>query len=117
MNKVGKTVCLAMLAAACGASGLWAQDKPVKSDSFMEEKLNLTQEWDKVFPKSDKVNHAKITFHNRYGVTLAAGGIHERMDALYSQGLMEVSSSTLALSGLSDQEIQRYATAATYIVP
>ena len=31
------------------------------------EKLNLTQEWDKVFPKSDKVDHKKVTFHNRYG--------------------------------------------------
>ena len=39
---------------------------------IMEEKLNLTQEWDKVFPKSDKVNHSKVTFHNRYGITLAA---------------------------------------------
>ena len=38
----------------------------------MEEKLNLTQEWDKVFPQSDQVNHSKITFHNRYGITLAA---------------------------------------------
>ena len=33
------------------------------------EKLNLTQEWDKVFPKSDKVDHKKVTFHNRYGIT------------------------------------------------
>ena len=38
----------------------------------MEEKLTLTQEWDKVFPKRDKVNHTKATFHNRYGITLAA---------------------------------------------
>ena len=36
------------------------------------EQLNLTQEWDKVFPKSDKVEHGKVTFHNRYGITLAA---------------------------------------------
>lgn len=36
------------------------------------ETLNLTNEWDKVFPKSDKVNHEKVTFHNRYGITLAA---------------------------------------------
>ena len=36
------------------------------------EKLSLTQEWDKVFPKSDKVDHKKVTFHNRYGITLAA---------------------------------------------
>ena len=38
----------------------------------MEEKLNLTEAWDKTFPKSDKVEHRKITFHNRYGITLAA---------------------------------------------
>ena len=36
------------------------------------EKLILTEEWDKTFPKSGKVNHRKITFHNRYGITLAA---------------------------------------------
>ena len=34
------------------------------------EKLILTQEWDKVFPKNDKVDHKKVTFHNRYGITL-----------------------------------------------
>lgn len=39
---------------------------------MIEEKLNLTNEWDKTFPKSDKVNHRKVTFHNRYGITLAA---------------------------------------------
>lgn len=38
----------------------------------MEEKLDLVQEWDKTFPKSEKVNHRKVTFHNRYGITLAA---------------------------------------------
>ena len=35
-------------------------------------KLELTKEWDKTFPKSEKVNHSKVTFHNRYGITLAA---------------------------------------------
>jgi len=39
---------------------------------FKEEKLNLCEEWDKVFPKSDEVNHSKVTFHNRFGITLAA---------------------------------------------
>ena len=34
--------------------------------------LKLTQEWDKTFTKSDKVNHSKVTFINRYGITLAA---------------------------------------------
>ena len=38
----------------------------------MSEKLNLVQEWDKTFPKSEKVNHSKVTFHNRYGLTLVA---------------------------------------------
>lgn len=41
-------------------------------DFKIEEKLILTEEWDKTFPKSDKVNHRKVTFHNRYGITLAA---------------------------------------------
>ena len=36
------------------------------------ENLKMTNDWDKVFPKSDKVTHSKITFHNRYGITLAA---------------------------------------------
>lgn len=46
----------------------------------MEEKLNLTQEWDKTFPKSEKVNHRKVTFHNRYGITLA-GDLYEQKNA------------------------------------
>ena len=36
------------------------------------EALNLVQEWDKTFPKSDKVNHSKVTFVNHFGITLAA---------------------------------------------
>ena len=36
------------------------------------ETLKLTQEWDKTFPKSDKVDHRKVTFHDRFGITLAA---------------------------------------------
>ena len=34
--------------------------------------LTLTQEWDKVFPLSEKVNHRKVTFETQYGLTLAA---------------------------------------------
>ena len=37
-----------------------------------KEQLNLTKEWDKTFAKSDKVKHSKVTFVNRYGITLAA---------------------------------------------
>lgn len=38
----------------------------------MTEELTMTQEWDKVFPKSETINHRKVTFHNRYGISLAA---------------------------------------------
>ncbi len=44
------------------------------------ENLKLEMEWDKTFPKSDKVNHRKVTFHNRYGITLAAD-LYEPKDA------------------------------------
>lgn len=37
-----------------------------------QEKLILTEEWDKTFSKSNKVDHSKVTFHNRYGIMLAA---------------------------------------------
>lgn len=43
---------------------------------MLEEKLEFVQEWDKTFPESDKVNHRKVTFHNRYGITLA-GDLYE----------------------------------------
>ena len=43
-----------------------------ESKMMKTEKLNLVSEWDKVFKKSDKVNHSKVTFINRYGITLAA---------------------------------------------
>ena len=36
------------------------------------EELHLTQEWDKTFAKSDRVDHKKVTFINRFGLTLAA---------------------------------------------
>ena len=47
---------------------------------MFDEKLALTENWDKTFPKSDKVNHRKVTFHNRYGITLAAD-LYEPKDA------------------------------------
>ncbi|MBM6774162.1 alpha/beta hydrolase [Olsenella profusa] len=37
-----------------------------------DAQLTLTTEWDKTFPASERVRHAKVTFHNRYGITLAA---------------------------------------------
>ena len=81
------------------------------------EQLDLTQEWDKVFPKSDKVEHSKVTFHNRYGITLAAdvympknaedklpaiavsgpfGAVKEQSSGLYAQKMAELGFFTLA---------------------
>lgn len=55
------------------------------------KKLTMTNEWDKIFPKSEKVNHRKITFHNRYGITLAADlyepkGVTGRLAAIAVSG-------------------------------
>ena len=52
--------------AACNS-----KDNQTKTEENMT-KLVLTQEWDKVFPKSDKVDHRKVTFETQYGLTLAA---------------------------------------------
>ena len=66
---------LALCSASFAAEGLKAVDacktqgEPAR---IVSEKLTLTQEWDKVFPKSDKVDHRKVTFVNRFGITLAA---------------------------------------------
>ena len=55
------------------------------------ETLNLTRDWDKTFPKSDKVDHSKVVFLNRYGITLAAD--------LYLPGHAEGKLPALAVSG------------------
>ena len=79
MEKETMTKTLLALTAACAAvvlgscSGAGTRGGTNETDSIMtDDKLTLTQEWDKVFPQSDKVNHTKLTFHNRYGITLAA---------------------------------------------
>ena len=43
-----------------------------KTEENMKQEMNITQEWDKVFPLSEKVNHKKVTFMTQYGLTLAA---------------------------------------------
>ena len=79
--------------------------------------MKLTNEWDKVFPKSDLVDHQKVTFHNRYGITLAAdmytpkkakgklpaiavagpfGAVKEQSSGLYAQKLAEMGYLTIA---------------------
>lgn len=45
---------------------------PQKGAHMQNAELTLTQEWDKTFPQSEHVDHSKVTFHNRYGITLAA---------------------------------------------
>lgn len=81
------------------------------------EILRLTDEWDKTFSESNKVNHKKVTFHNRYGITLAAdmytpknatgklaaiavagpfGAVKEQAAGLYAQELAERGFLTIA---------------------
>lgn len=90
--------------------------KPQENINKME-KLTLTKEWDKTFPKSDKVHHSKVTFVNRYGITLAAdmykpkgaagklpaiavcgpfGAVKEQAAGLYAQEMAERGFLTIA---------------------
>lgn len=83
----------------------------------MAEKLTLTQEWDKTFAKSEKVDQSKVTFANRYGITLAAdmyipknvtgklpaiavcgpfGAVKEQCSGLYAQTMAERGYLTIA---------------------
>ena len=112
-----KSICTALLACLCGTNGLTAQENQLNTNNMIEEKLNLTQEWDKVFPQSDEVSHSKITFHNRYGITLAAdlyipkeatgklsaiavcgpfGAVKEQASGLYAQELAKRGFLTIA---------------------
>lgn len=82
-----------------------------------EKGMKLTEEWDKTFPMSDKVEHSKVTFVNRYGITLAAdqykpkgnvgklpaiavcgpfGAVKEQASGLYAQKLAEMGFLTIA---------------------
>lgn len=83
----------------------------------MSEVLKLVSEWDKTFPKSEKVNHRKVTFHTRYGITLVAdmyepkeykdklpaiavsgpfGAVKEQCSGLYAQTMAERGFITIA---------------------
>ena len=72
MDILWKTLCTASAAWLLTTGSLLATTDGLKSEMKMEKSLNLTHEWDKVFPLSNKVNHRKVTFTNRYGITLAA---------------------------------------------
>ncbi len=87
------------------------------TDITMDENQNLTQVWDKVFPQSNNVNHSKVSFRNRYGITLTAdlyvpknavgklaaiavsgpfGAVKEQSSGLYAQTLAERGFLTIA---------------------
>lgn len=91
--------------------------KANSDDMMKKENLELVPKWDKTFPKSDKVSHSKVTFTNRYGITLAAdlyipensgekmaaiavsgpfGAVKEQVSGLYAQELAEKGFLTLA---------------------
>lgn len=98
-------ITVGLLAAMMAVNPLKAQDKMMKT-----EDLVLTTVWDKTFPQSEKMDHAKVTFVNRYGITLAAdmykpqgatgalpaiavsgpfGAVKEQSSGLYAQQLAE----------------------------
>ncbi len=100
------------------ASGLGLNAENKNIDNMMKtEKLTLVKEWDKTFPLSEKVDHSKVMFVNRYGITLAAdlykpkgvsgklpaiavsgpfGAVKEQSSGLYAQQLAENGFLTIA---------------------
>ncbi|WP_288909886.1 alpha/beta hydrolase [uncultured Bacteroides sp.] len=116
-KKLSSLLAAFLLAGLTTVSAETATDKCNFSNGNDMEKLELTNEWDKVFPQSDKVNHSKVTFHNRYGVTLVAdlyvpknatgklaaiavsgpfGAVKEQSSGLYAQTLAERGFLTIA---------------------
>ncbi|WP_303842516.1 alpha/beta hydrolase, partial [Selenomonas ruminantium] len=125
-KKVLAAVLAGVMSLGFGGSAAYAADKgavkmqsaEVKADRQIKvEHLKLTQAWDKVFPKSDKVDHRKVTFVNRYGITLAAdmyvpknaqsklpaiavsgpfGAVKEQSSGLYAQEMAERGFLTIA---------------------
>ncbi len=110
------TVALLLFIAGALTTNSQTMDNTITSLAPAQE-LVLTQEWDKVFPKSDKVAHRKVTFVNRYGITLAAdmyspkdasgqlpaiavsgpfGAVKEQSSGLYAQQLAELGFITIA---------------------
>ena len=111
--KTNKFALAMLLGIACMITSCMTDNK--KSTDM--KTIELTQEWDKTFPQSDKVEHSKITFHNRYGITLAAdvykpknaqgtlaaiavsgpyGAVKEQVSGRYAQTLAERGFLTIA---------------------
>jgi fermentation-respiration switch protein FrsA (DUF1100 family) len=105
------------LACAIVVVGCQSSSGRANNAAKKESAMQLTQEWDKTFPKSEKVVHQKVTFKNRYGITLAAdlyrptnangklaalavggpfGAVKEQSSGLYAQTMAERGFVTLA---------------------
>jgi hypothetical protein len=112
MKKLLAAVLMGGMLAACNQN----ENKQTTNED-MNTTLQLTQEWDKVFPQSDKVIHEKVTFKNRYGIELAAdmytpknaegklaaiavsgpfGAVKEQVSGLYAQTMAERGFLTIA---------------------
>ena len=112
MRKLLAAVLMGGMLAGCNQN----ENKQTTNED-MNTTLQLTQEWDKVFPKSDKVDHKKVTFKNRYGIELAAdmytpkdatgklaalavtgpfGAVKEQTSGLYAQHMAERGFLTIA---------------------
>ena len=122
MHLFKKTALAATLLFSLASASALAHTTPIKNNPdgakmIETEKLNLTNEWDKTFAKSDKVTHSKVTFVNRYGITLAAdmyvpkgatgklpaiavsgpfGAVKEQSSGLYAQEMAERGFLTIA---------------------
>ena len=70
MKKILILAAATALMTACNNQPQTTETNETKEE--MKQEMNLTQEWDKVFPLSEKVNHRKVTFETQYGLTLAA---------------------------------------------
>ncbi len=103
---------------ACATLSLCIASPAAQAQTAPASDLKLTQEWDKTFPRSNKVDHRKVTFRNRYGITLAAdlylpknrgeqrlpalavsgafGAVKEQSSGLYAQAMAERGYITLA---------------------
>ena len=119
MRLTHKTLCSLLAATSLVATTALAADegKIMNQNPIVKQELVLSQDWDKVFAQSDKVTHSKVTFVNRYGITLAAdlyipknvkgklpaiavsgpfGAVKEQSSGLYAQTLAERGFLTIA---------------------
>lgn len=119
MRLTHKTLCSLLAATSLVATTALAADegKIMNQNPIVKQELVLSQDWDKVFAQGDKVTHSKVTFVNRYGITLAAdlyipknakgklpaiavsgpfGAVKEQSSGLYAQTLAERGFLTIA---------------------